>query len=138
MTQISETPEKVVRSEAEWRAQLTPEQYHVLREKGTERPWSGALTQNHETGEYACAACGAKLFGSEAKFDSGCGWPSFTIPADSKAINEHEDNTYGMRRVEVTCAKCGGHLGHVFPDGPKPTGLRYCINSASLTFEHAK
>jgi peptide-methionine (R)-S-oxide reductase len=131
MTQTSETPEKVVRSEAEWRAQLTPEQYHVLREKGTERPWSGALTQNHKTGEYACAACGAKLFESDAKFDSGCGWPSFTIPADSNAI-------HGMRRIEVTCARCGGHLGHVFPDGPKPTGLRYCINSASLTFEHAK
>jgi len=130
--------DKIEKSNAEWRAQLTPEQYHVLREKGTERPWTGALTQNHETGEYACAACGAKLFESDAKFDSGCGWPSFTIPADSKAINEHEDTTFGMRRVEVTCARCGGHLGHVFPDGPKPTGLRYCINSASLTFEHAE
>jgi len=117
---------------------LSPEQYQILRKKGTERPWTGALTQNHETGEYMCAGCGAVLFGSEAKFDSGCGWPSFTIPADSKAIDEHEDMSFGMRRVEVTCARCGGHLGHVFPDGPKPTGLRYCINSASLTFEHAE
>jgi peptide-methionine (R)-S-oxide reductase len=132
----SSTPEKVAKTEAEWRAQLTPEQYHILREKGTERAYTGALTQNHETGEYMCAGCEAVLFGSDAKFDSGCGWPSFTIPADSKAIVEHEDTSYGMRRVEVTCARCGGHLGHVFPDGPKPTGLRYCINSASLTFEH--
>lgn len=132
-----EAPEKVELSDAEWRAKLTPEQYNVLRQKGTERPWTGALNLNKETGAYMCAGCGAELFGSEAKFDSGCGWPSFYIPKDSKAIAEHEDNTYGMRRIEVTCARCGGHLGHVFPDGPKPTGLRYCINSASLTFEHA-
>jgi peptide-methionine (R)-S-oxide reductase len=131
-------PAKVERTDAEWRATLTPEQYQILRQKGTERPWTGALTQNHETGEYTCAGCGAVLFGSDAKFDSGCGWPSFYIPADSKAIAEHEDVSYGMRRVEVTCARCGGHLGHVFPDGPKPTGLRYCINSASLTFERAE
>jgi len=131
---MSETSEKVVRSEAEWREQLTPEQYRILREKDTERPFTGALTQNHATGDYHCAGCGALLFMSGAKFDSGCGWPSFMIPADSKAIEEHEDRAFGMRRVEVTCARCGGHLGHVFPDGPRPTGLRYCINSASLTF----
>jgi len=138
MTQTSNsaTPEKIERSDAEWRAQLTPEQYHILRQKGTERAYTGALTQNHETGEYICVGCGAVLFGSDSKFDSGCGWPSFYIPKDSKAIVEHEDTSWGMRRVEVTCARCGGHLGHVFPDGPKPTGLRYCINSASLTFEH--
>jgi peptide-methionine (R)-S-oxide reductase len=130
----SQTPEEVNRTEAEWRTTLTPEQYYVLREKGTERPFSGALTQNHETGNYHCAGCGALLFGSDAKFDSGCGWPSFTLPAESRAIAEHEDTSFGMRRVEVTCARCGGHLGHVFPDGPRPTGLRYCINSASLTF----
>ncbi|MGA8742528.1 MAG: peptide-methionine (R)-S-oxide reductase MsrB [Terracidiphilus sp.] len=132
----SDTAEKVTHTDAEWREKLTPQQYHVLREKGTERPYTSALTENHETGNYHCAGCGALLFLSGAKFDSGCGWPSFVIPADSKAIAEHEDNTLGMRRVEVTCARCGGHLGHVFPDGPRPTGLRYCINSASLTFTH--
>jgi peptide-methionine (R)-S-oxide reductase len=135
---MSEGPEKVVRSEAEWRALLTPEQYSILREKATERPFTGALTENHETGNYHCAGCGMLLFLSGAKFDSGCGWPSFLLPADSKAVAEHEDRSVGMRRVEVTCARCGGHLGHVFPDGPRPTGLRYCINSASLTFERAR
>jgi peptide-methionine (R)-S-oxide reductase len=135
---MSETPEKIVRSDAEWRTVLTQGQYQVLREKGTERPFTGALTQHHETGNYHCAGCGALLFLSGAKFDSGCGWPSFTLPAGSTAVVEHEDRSYGMRRVEVTCARCGGHLGHVFPDGPAPTGLRYCINSASLTFEKPK
>jgi peptide-methionine (R)-S-oxide reductase len=132
---MSEMPEKVALTEAEWRARLTHEQYRVLREKGTERPFTGALTENQETGNYHCAGCGALLFLSGAKFDSGCGWPSFLLPAESKALLEHEDNSLGMRRVEVTCARCGGHLGHVFPDGPQPTGLRYCINSASLSFE---
>ena len=133
----SETLEPIAHTEAEWRARLTPEQYRVLREKGTERPFTGILTENHETGNYHCAGCGALLFLSGAKFNSGCGWPSFMLPAESKAVNEHEDGSLGMRRVEVTCARCGGHLGHVFPDGPRPTGLRYCINSASLTFERA-
>ncbi len=134
---MSHAVEKIVRSEAEWRALLPPEPYHVLREKGTERPFTGALTENRETGSYHCAGCGALLFASSAKFDSGCGWPSFTIPADAMAIEEHEDLSFGMRRIEVTCARCGGHLGHVFPDGPRPAGLRYCINSASLTFTRA-
>jgi peptide-methionine (R)-S-oxide reductase len=131
------TQERIERTETEWRARLTPEQYRVLREKGTERPFTGILTENHETGNYHCAGCGALLFLSGAKFNSGCGWPSFMLPAESKAVAEHEDVSLGMRRVEVTCARCGGHLGHVFPDGPRPTGLRYCINSASLTFERA-
>jgi peptide-methionine (R)-S-oxide reductase len=134
----NETPEKLVRSDAEWRTLLTQEQYQVLRQKGTERPFTGTLTENHETGNYHCAGCGALLFLSDAKFDSGCGWPSFTLPAGSKAVDEHEDRTFGMRRVEVKCARCSGHLGHVFPDGPEPTGLRYCINSASLTFARPK
>jgi peptide-methionine (R)-S-oxide reductase len=131
-------PERVERTEAEWRALLTPEQYRILREKGTERAFSGALTENDETGNYQCAGCGALLFLSGAKFDSGCGWPSFMLPSDSNTVVEREDLSHGMRRVEVTCARCGGHLGHVFPDGPHPTGLRYCINSASLTFERGK
>lgn len=135
---MAETQEKVVHSDAEWRTMLTPEQYHVLREKGTERAFTGVLTENHETGNYHCAGCGALLFESDAKFDSHCGWPSFTLPVGSDAVEEHEDRSYGMRRIEVTCARCGGHLGHVFPDGPGPEGLRYCINSASLTFERPK
>ena len=135
---MPDTPDKIQRTEAEWHAQLTPEQYRILREKATEQPFTGALTQNHETGDYHCAGCGTLLFMSGAKFDSGCGWPSFMLPADSKAVEEHEDVSFGMRRVEVTCARCGGHLGHVFPDGPRPTGLRYCINSGSLTFTRQK
>jgi peptide-methionine (R)-S-oxide reductase len=132
------TAEKMVLSEQEWRKKLTPEQYHVLREKGTERPFTGALVNNHDDGFYHCAACGAKLFKSDTKFESGSGWPSFFDPITKDAVELHEDNAHGMRRVEVTCAKCGGHLGHVFPDGPGPTGQRYCINSASLEFEKGR
>jgi peptide-methionine (R)-S-oxide reductase len=121
-------------SEREWRDKLTPEQYHVLREAGTEPPFAGRYVNNHEEGEYRCAGCGELLFDSDSKFDSGSGWPSFTEPA-APSVSEHADASHGMRRVEVRCAKCDGHLGHVFPDGPGPTGLRYCINSASLEFK---
>jgi peptide-methionine (R)-S-oxide reductase len=126
--------EKIQKTEDEWREELTPEQYYILRQKGTEPAFSGALYRNHEKGSYHCAACGALLFQSDAKFESGSGWPSFWNPAENDAVATHEDESFGMRRIEVTCARCGGHLGHVFPDGPRPTGLRYCINSTSLKF----
>ncbi|GAA4009827.1 peptide-methionine (R)-S-oxide reductase MsrB [Sphingomonas swuensis] len=124
-------------SEAEWREKLGPERYRILRQHGTEAPWTGELLGNKDKGEYVCAGCGAPLFESDTKYESGSGWPSFTAPVADQAVANIEDDSHGMHRVEVRCARCQGHLGHVFPDGPGPEGLRYCINSASLDF-HAK
>ena len=126
--------QKVTKSEAEWKQELDPMQYHVLREKGTERPFTGRYWNLKEDGTYVCAGCGQELFKSDTKFESGCGWPSFYDAMDQGHIEAREDHSHGMRRIEVVCSRCGGHLGHVFPDGPKPTGLRYCINSASINF----
>lgn len=127
--------DKIEKTESEWREQLSAEQYRVLREQGTEPAFSGAYFDTKTPGRYHCAACGAALFDAEHKFDSGTGWPSFYAPLSDAAVETHTDTSYGMRRTEVHCARCKSHLGHVFPDGPKPTGLRYCINSVSLELE---
>jgi peptide-methionine (R)-S-oxide reductase len=127
--------EKLRKTDEEWQRELTPEQYRVLREKATEPPWTGALNYEKRDGVYRCAGCGAELFSSETKFESGSGWPSFFQPLAEAAVETEEDNSFFMRRTEVHCARCGGHLGHVFDDGPHPTGLRYCINSCALELD---
>lgn len=127
--------EKINKSDEEWKKELTPEQYRILREKGTESPFSGEYDHSFEPGVYRCAACGYELFSSENKFDSGCGWPAFDRPITDAAVTQNQDMSHGMQRVEITCPRCGGHLGHVFPDGPTETGARYCINSAALNLQ---
>jgi len=131
--------DKITKSDADWRKKLTPEQFHVTREKGTERAFTGAYWDNHKEGVYRCIGCGAQLFSSDTKFDSGTGWPSFTQPLDDSNVEMEEDRSHGMRRIEVHCKQCGSHLGHVFPDGPPEAGgQRFCINSCSLNFEEKK
>jgi peptide-methionine (R)-S-oxide reductase len=137
MTSSTTARPKIAKSDAEWRQQLTPAQYHITREHGTERSFSGPYWNEKRAGTYACVCCGAPLFSSETKFESGTGWPSFWATLDQGAVAEHDDRSWFMRRTEVRCAQCDAHLGHVFPDGPKPTGLRYCMNGTALDFAPA-
>ncbi len=127
--------EKINKSEEEWKKELSEEQYHILREKGTERPWTGALLENKDKGIYECAACGNALYSSDTKYDSGSGWPSFYDPISAEAVDFEKDTSFGMVRTEVKCGRCGSHLGHIFPDGPQPSGQRYCMNSGALNFK---
>lgn len=130
--------DKIIKTEEEWKKILTPEQYHILREKGTERPFTGKYDTFFEEGIYVCAGCGQELFTSDSKFNSGCGWPAFDAPTDKQQIDYKKDNSFGMLRVEILCSNCGGHLGHVFNDGPTETGERYCVNSGSIDFQKEK